>query len=87
MIASLSKRLGEALKAHKENYRLMYISIGLIAISALPLQHYTTLDSSLALIIQTTLKCIGGCLACGAIYSQWDWLFNEFMGKGKKGND
>ncbi len=87
VIASLSKRLGEALHAHKENYRIMYISIALISLSALPLQHYTTLDNNVANIVQAALKGIAGLLACGAIYFQWNWLFNEFMSKGKKGND
>ncbi len=87
VIASLSKRLGEALRTREENYRIMYVSIALIAFSALPLQHYTTLSEPVSFIVQASLKGVAGLLACGAIYSQWNWLFNEFMGKGKKGND
>ena len=81
VLASLSKRLGEAMKV-LSFYRLFYIAIVLIISSSIlnllvlneitiaPLWKYT---------IPSLLRFIAGLMAIIALMRYWKWLFSEFF--------
>jgi hypothetical protein len=82
VLASLSKRLGEALKI-LHYYKFMYAAIVFIVVASLTdtlsaswtIPH---LNSMLSRLIPNLLRCVAGVVSVISVLPYWKWLFSEF---------
>jgi len=81
VLASLSKRLGEAMKV-TPFYRLFYIAIALIISSSLINlmgSNFISIAHLWKYTVPSFLRCIAGLMAIIALLRYWNWLFSEFF--------
>lgn len=74
LLAALSRRLGAVTK-QPPLYRLFYVSVALIALSAL-WQAYSPARSQ-ERVLADSLSAIGLAVALGVAWRYWSWLFYE----------
>jgi hypothetical protein len=84
VLATLSKRLGAALKI-SPYYRLLYGSVVLIItasfLNAVSLELSAALGINLSGAFPNALRFIAGAIAVGVCLRYWKWLFTEFLKK------
>ncbi len=84
VLATLSRRLGEALKI-RPYYRLLYVGVGLLITASLinAAASTTTLGVARALshVLPEALRFIAGTIGVASCLRYWKWLFSEYLKK------
>ena len=81
VLASLSRRLGQALKT-PPIYRGFYISIALVSIAGLEAILAASgmrTSSDAWTLLPMLLRCVGALIAVITALKYWQWLFGEFF--------
>jgi uncharacterized membrane protein len=84
VLASLSRRLGEALKI-RPYYRLMYVGVALLLFATLinAVFHDPTVVTgrSVADVLPGALRFCAAIIAVASCLRYWKWLFSEYLKK------
>ena len=82
VLASLSQRLGDALKI-PPYYRFLYIATALVLMAFALDSFRESLQVSLLDLVAMSLRAAGVIVGGAACLPYWRWVFAEYIGKGR----